>query len=171
MQGIGQRFHRFIGCTDFSAEKFLASGPEILLEIQRIKGDCFHLAHRKGILLTVDRHTQQASRSRNMELRCFLTEVFQRGQCTLAGLDLIENDQCFTGNNALTGGRLQIPQEAFRCDIVVEIGGNRQIRLQIDIDHIFELLLAKFAEDIGLSHLAGAIDDQRQAVSGFILPS
>lgn len=115
--------------------------------------------------------TQQASGCGYMELWGFLAEILQRSQRTLAGLDLIENDQRFAWDDALAGGGLQIAEQAFRCDVVVEIGCNRQIRFQIDIDYIFELLLPEFAEDVGLAHLAGAIDDQRQAVSGFILPN
>ena len=121
-------------------------------------------------MLTVDRHPKQAPGRRDMELRRLLAEILQGGQRALAGLDLIENDQRLPRNDTLPGGRLQIPQEALRLDILIEVRRNRQISFQIDIDDILELLLSEFAEDIGLSHLTSAVDNQRQAVGSLLFP-
>ena len=55
-------------------------------------------------------------------------------------------------------------------NILIEVRRNRQIGFQIDIDDILELLLSEFAEDIGLSHLAGAVDNQRLAVGSLLFP-
>ena len=121
-------------------------------------------------MLTVDRHPKQAPRRGDMELRRLLAEILQGGQRALTGLDLIENDQRLPRNDALPGGRLQIPQEALRLDILIKIGGHRQIRLQINIDNIVELFFSEPAEDIGLPHLTGAVDDQRQAVGSLLFP-
>ena len=126
MQSIGQRLHGVIGCTDLLAEKFLAPCPEILLKIQWIEGDSLHLTDWKRVMLTVDRHPKQAPGRRDMELRRLLAEILQGGQRALAGLDLIENDQRLPRNDALPGGRLQIPQEALRLNILIE-GDNNSI--------------------------------------------
>ena len=170
MQCVWQWLHGLIGGPDFPAEEFLAPGPEIFLEIQRIEGDGLHLAYRERIFLPVDGHAQQAARSGNTKFRRLLAEVFQRRQRPLTGLDLIEDNQRFTGDNVLAGGSLQIPQQALRLDILIKIGGHRQIRLQIDIDNVAELLLSELAEDISLSHLPGAVDDQRQTVGSLLFP-
>ena len=170
MQRVGQRLHGLIGGPDLPAKELLAPGPEIFLKIQRIEGDGLHLTHGEGVFLAVDGHAQQAACGGDVKFWRLLAEVFQCRQGPLAGLDLVEDDQRFTGDNTLAGGCLQIPQKALRLDILIEVGGHRQIGLQIDVDDIFELLLSEPAEDVGLSHLSGAVDDQRQAVGCFLFP-
>lgn len=63
------------------------------------------------------------------------TEIFQRGQRPFAGLDLVQNDQRFAGNDLLVRRCLQIADDPLRGNAAVKIRCNGQVCFKIDIDY------------------------------------
>ena len=83
--------------ANFSCQLVLPLGPEVLFKVkgmQRQRGDP---ADGEGVILPVDRHAQQAAGGGDVIRRHLLAEVFQRRQRSLAGLDLIKDDERLTG--------------------------------------------------------------------------
>ena len=156
--------------ANFSRQLVLPLGPEVLFKVkgmQRQRGDP---ADGEGVILPVDRHAQQAAGGGNVIRRHLLTEIFQRRQRPLAGLNLIEDDERLARQDALPGQGADIAQQPLGDDAVLKILDHLLVRLQVEISGVFKMRPPEFPQDIRLTDLPCAAENQRHPARLFFLP-
>ena len=147
----------------------LSAGQQKFLHIHRVEGFHVHLPHRERELPAVDCYPQQTAAGNHMVLRGLFAEVFQGGQRPFAQLHLIKNYQRLFPNDRLPGDAGQQGDKIAGLNTFIKSLDQAGICLEIEIGHIFIVLLSKFQQNVGFAHLPCALQNQGLAI-GAVLP-
>ena len=129
-----------------------------------------NLSHRERDVLMLQFNAEKGTCTHDMQLRQVFTEIFQAGNCSWAGLNLIQDQNgaagCYLKSEE---NRTQFPQDAFRIKVIRKQFCRPFFLFKVQIGDFLELLLRKLFHDICFSALTDAGNQQRPAV-GAILP-
>ena len=145
----------------------LAQCDQELLHIHRVHGIAIHFSDRKSIFFPIDRHAEKTACRYDMVFRRLFTKVFQRGERTLAELNLIKHDQRPAFCDRLPADMAQNRKKVSGAQIFSKRFSQNRAGLEIEIGHIIVMFSAELQYGIRLSNLSCALDHQGLAV--FIL--
>ena len=117
----------------------------------------------------INGNSKERSGGRYIILGCIFAKVLKGSKCFLTRLDLVDEQQSLTWDDALSRTSFNRTHDRMGIETARKVCPSRPIVLKINVDNRFEKILRVRPEQIGLATLAHALNQQRLSID-FVSP-